>query len=188
MSIISCHDTLCVYVCTYMFYARVCVCVREREITTHCPFLLITYCLGTLSCSPLALCDWLLTSWCLSSTACMWNVNTLMPYTLTTYHTQENFGREKITGESWAIRQNFPHQFSQIHGKHIWHMHWLLLICFSLPIALKFTRMVHQNFPRQIFPVYSTMFSHLTGVKMHQSCFPFTIPHWSIIWWHHMEQ
>ena len=41
---------------------------------------------------------------------------------------------EKI-GESWAIRQNFPHQYSQIHGKRIWHMHWLLLIC--------------QNFPRQ---------------------------------------
>ena len=41
----------------------------------------------------------------------------------------------------WA---NFPRQYSQIHGIHIWHMHWLLPN-FSLPIA--FTYMVRQNFP-----------------------------------------
>ena len=48
-------------------------------------------------------------------------------YFRTVEGTRENFGGEKIGkfGESWAVHQNFPHQYSQIHRKHIWHMHWL---------------------------------------------------------------
>ena len=49
-------------------------------------------------------------------------------------------------GESRAIHQNFPCQYSQIHGKHI--MAYALTVAylpnFSSPIA--FTCMVHQNF------------------------------------------
>ena len=39
----------------------------------------------------------------------------------------EKFWQGKIGkfGKLWVIHQKFPHQYSQIHWKCIWHMYWL---------------------------------------------------------------